>query len=135
VGGTPGPFLLGTFSGAAGAFAGVLGLRVGELDATAPNGLPGLGGAHGAIFTGFLPAGNATRIWARYYRAHESLCFLSLDQSTVGNMTAALEHVCKQIAPESDSHETRKALADAMLASAKDGARSVVQSKRSGWQN
>ena len=48
---------------------------------------------------------------------------LSLDQSTVANMTAALEHVCKQIAPESDSHETRKALADAMLASAKDGAR------------
>ena len=52
---------------------------------------------------------------------------LSLDQSTVANMTAALEYVCKQIAPESDSHETRKALADAMLASAKDGARSVVQ--------
>jgi hypothetical protein len=52
---------------------------------------------------------------------------LSLDQSTVANMTAALEYVCKQIPPESDSHETRKAIADAMLAGAKAGARSLPQ--------
>jgi hypothetical protein len=52
---------------------------------------------------------------------------LSLDQSTVANMTAALEYVCKQIPPESDSHETRKAIADAMLASAKAGTRSLIQ--------
>ena len=52
---------------------------------------------------------------------------LNLDQSTVANMTAALEYVCKQIPPESDSHETRKAIADAMLAGAKDGTRSLPQ--------
>ena len=52
---------------------------------------------------------------------------LSLDQSTVANMTAALEFVCKKIPPELDSHETRKAVADAMRASAESGARSLMQ--------
>jgi hypothetical protein len=52
---------------------------------------------------------------------------LSLDQSTVANMTAALEYICKQIPPKSDSHKTRKAIADAMLAGAKAGARSLPQ--------
>jgi hypothetical protein len=52
---------------------------------------------------------------------------LNLDQSTVANMTAALEFVCKQIPPESDSHEIRKAIADAMLASANAGTRSLIQ--------
>ena len=52
---------------------------------------------------------------------------LNLDQSTVANMTAALEYVCKKIPPESDSHETRKAIADAMMAAAKAGARSLPQ--------
>jgi hypothetical protein len=52
---------------------------------------------------------------------------LSLDQSTVANMTAALEYICKQIPPKNDSHETRKAIADAMLAGAKAGARSLPQ--------
>ena len=52
---------------------------------------------------------------------------LNLDQSTVANMTAALEYVCKQIRPESDNHETRKAIADAMLASANAGTRSLMQ--------
>ena len=33
---------------------------------------------------------------------------LTLDQTTVANMTAALEHVCKQIPPEKDSHVVRK---------------------------
>jgi hypothetical protein len=62
-------------------------------------------------------------------------------------MTAALEYVCKQIPPESDSHALRKAIADAMLAGAKTGVRSlpqlqeigsaklkeIVQPRRRGW--
>ena len=52
---------------------------------------------------------------------------LHLDQSTVANMTAALEYACKQIPPESDSYETRKAIADAMMAGANAGARSLPQ--------
>jgi hypothetical protein len=52
---------------------------------------------------------------------------LNLDQSTVANMTAALEYVCKRIPPEKDGHETRKAIADAMLAAAEAGARSLPQ--------
>ena len=55
------------------------------------------------------------------------MALLQLDQSTVANMTAALEYICKQIPPESDGHETRKAIADAMLAGAKGGARSLPQ--------
>jgi hypothetical protein len=58
---------------------------------------------------------------------------LSLDQSTVANMTAALEFVCKQIPPEKDSHETRKAVADAMLTSAQAGMRSLAQFQEIGF--
>ena len=73
---------------------------------------------------------------------------LTLDQTTVANMTAALEHVCKQIPPEKDSHVVRKAIADAMLAGANSGVRSlpqlqeigfaklkeIVQPKKRGWR-
>ena len=58
---------------------------------------------------------------------------LNLDQTTVANMTAALEHVCKQIPPERDSHETRKAIADAMLAGASSGTRSLPQLQEIGF--
>jgi hypothetical protein len=52
---------------------------------------------------------------------------LTLDQSTVANMTAALEFVCKRIPADVDSHDIRKAVADTMLASANAGTRSLAQ--------
>jgi hypothetical protein len=58
---------------------------------------------------------------------------LKLDQTTVANMTAALKYVCKQIPPERDSHETRKAIADAMLGGASSGARSLPQLRKIGF--
>lgn len=48
---------------------------------------------------------------------------LELDQNTVAVMTAALEHVCKKLPAEKDSHESRKRIADAILACANAGHR------------
>jgi hypothetical protein len=44
---------------------------------------------------------------------------IDFDQSTIANMTAAFDQVCKKIPPDKDNHETRKRIADAMVASAK----------------
>jgi hypothetical protein len=46
---------------------------------------------------------------------------IDLDQNTLANMTAALEHVCKRIPADKDSHEARKRIADTMIARAKTG--------------
>ena len=48
------------------------------------------------------------------------------DQSTMANMTAALEFVCKRIPTNKDSHATRKRIADAMVETAKAGNRGYV---------
>jgi hypothetical protein len=55
------------------------------------------------------------------------MTLLKLDQSTVANMTAALEFVCKRIPADKDSYAIRKAVADAMLADANAGKRSLAQ--------
>ncbi len=54
------------------------------------------------------------------------------DQSTMANMTAALEAVCKKIPAESDGHAVRKQLADAMIESANNGRRSFVDFQNAG---
>ena len=48
---------------------------------------------------------------------------IEFDQNTVANMTAALDYVCKRIPADRDSRETRKRVADAMIACAKAGSR------------
>jgi hypothetical protein len=107
----------------------MLSLHLGP-DAAAQDELPGLVEAirllqrplHGlTLLLGFADRSLHT------HEPQRSEMVLSLDQSTVANMTAALEYLCKQIPPESDSHESRKAIADAMLAGAKAGARSLPQ--------
>ena len=55
------------------------------------------------------------------------MTLLKLDQSTVANMTAALEFVCKRIPADLDSHDIRKAIADTMLDRANAGTRSLAQ--------
>ena len=71
---------------------------------------------------------------------------IEFDQSTLANMTAALEFVCKRIPKDTDTAETRKQIADEMIACAKSGRRSyadfqdagtkrlteIVRSRRSG---
>jgi len=50
---------------------------------------------------------------------------IEFDQNTMANMTAALEHVCNQLPPDKDSHETRKKIADGIVACAKAGRRTL----------
>lgn len=50
---------------------------------------------------------------------------IEFDQNTMANMTAALEYVCNQLPPDKDSHETRKKIADGIVACAKAGRRTL----------
>jgi cytosine/adenosine deaminase-related metal-dependent hydrolase len=51
---------------------------------------------------------------------------LEFDQSTLANMTAALEWVCKKIPSGQDTPEVRKQIADSLIACAKSGRRTYV---------
>ena len=46
---------------------------------------------------------------------------IEFDQTTMANMTAALEQICNRLPPDSDTHENRKRIADAMSAYAQSG--------------
>jgi len=59
---------------------------------------------------------------------------IEFDQSTIANMTAALEYVCKNIPRHEDHHETRKLIADAMIASARAGRRSLISFQEAGLE-
>jgi len=59
---------------------------------------------------------------------------IEFDQNTIANMTAALEHVCKRIPQDRDSHEIRKRIADAMVACGHDGRRSLVDFQSAGMK-
>ena len=54
------------------------------------------------------------------------------DQTTIANMTAALDHVCKKIPKERDSNELRKCIADELMRSARLGKRSVAELQAAG---
>ena len=57
-----------------------------------------------------------------------------LDQTTIANMTAALDAVCKKIPPERDSHELRKQIADAMIALAGERKRTFMDFQNAGLE-
>jgi hypothetical protein len=54
------------------------------------------------------------------------------DQSTIANMTAALDYVCKKIPAEHDSNELRKQIADELIRCARTGRRSVIDFQQAG---
>jgi hypothetical protein len=54
------------------------------------------------------------------------------DQTTIANMTAALEFVCKRIPADKDSTEIRKSIADAMIACGREGSRTLVDFQEAG---
>ena len=72
---------------------------------------------------------------------------IDFDQTTIANMTAALDQICKKIPPDKDTHETRKQIADAMIACAQSGRHTLsdfqevgrktlqglIQPPKSGW--
>jgi hypothetical protein len=59
---------------------------------------------------------------------------IEFDQNTVANMTAALDYVCKRIPADRDSRETRKRVADAMIACAKAGSRDYSDFQNVGFR-
>lgn len=48
------------------------------------------------------------------------------DQTTIANMTAALDFVCKKIPADKDSNELRKRVADELVRCARMGKRSLI---------
>jgi hypothetical protein len=56
------------------------------------------------------------------------------DQNTIANMTAALEFVCKKIPSEDDATDIRKQIANAIIASANEGRRSLTDFQNAGMK-
>ena len=59
---------------------------------------------------------------------------IEFDQNTMANMTAALEYVCNQLPADKDSHETRKRIADGIIACAKAGRRTLEDFQEAGLE-
>jgi hypothetical protein len=57
---------------------------------------------------------------------------IEYDQTTLANMTAALDSVCKKISVGQDSPELRRRIADAMIRVARDGRRTFVDFRAAG---
>jgi hypothetical protein len=57
---------------------------------------------------------------------------IEYDQTTLANMTAALDSVCKKLSASQDSPELRKRIADAMIKVARDGRRSFADFQMAG---
>jgi len=57
---------------------------------------------------------------------------IEFDQTTMGNMTAALEYCCNQLPADKDSHETRKRIGDGIVACAKAGRRTLEDFQEAG---
>jgi hypothetical protein len=54
------------------------------------------------------------------------------DQTTIANMTAALDYVCKKIPAANDSNELRKRIADELMRCARTGRRSLIDLQNAG---
>lgn len=57
---------------------------------------------------------------------------IEFDQSTIANMTAALEWACKKLPADKDNREVRKKIADAMVESARGGRRTYLDFQHAG---
>jgi hypothetical protein len=56
------------------------------------------------------------------------------DQTTIANMTAALDFVCKKIPAAKDSNELRKRIGDEMIRCARMGRRSLIDLQQAGMK-
>jgi hypothetical protein len=56
------------------------------------------------------------------------------DQSTIANMTAALDFVCKKIAADEDSNELRKRIAGELMRCALTGRHSLAELEKAGMK-
>ncbi len=55
------------------------------------------------------------------------------DQSTIANMTAALDFVCKEISADRDSNELRKRTADELMRCARTGRRRLIDLEQANY--
>jgi hypothetical protein len=60
------------------------------------------------------------------------LMLIEYDQTTLANMTAALDSVCKKLSAAQDCPELRKQIAAAMIKVARDGRRTFVDFQMAG---
>jgi hypothetical protein len=56
------------------------------------------------------------------------------DQTTIANMTAALDYVCKKIPADKDTNELRKRIGDELVRSARMGRRSLIDLQQAGMK-
>jgi hypothetical protein len=56
------------------------------------------------------------------------------DQTTIANMTAALDFVCKKIPADKDTDELRKRVADELIRCARTGRRSLLDLQQDGMK-
>jgi hypothetical protein len=56
------------------------------------------------------------------------------DQTTIANMTAALDFVCKKIPSDKDSNELRKRIGDELVRCARMGRRSLIDLQQAGMK-
>jgi hypothetical protein len=54
------------------------------------------------------------------------------DQTTIANMTAALDFVCKKIPADKDTNELRKRIGDELIRCARTGTRSLIDLQQAG---
>ena len=55
------------------------------------------------------------------------ISMLQFDQSTIANMTAALEYVCRKLPPDKDNPAIRKYIADEIMMAAHKGQVSLAE--------
>jgi hypothetical protein len=56
------------------------------------------------------------------------------DQTTIANMTAALDFICKKIPAAEDSNELRKRIGDELVRCARTGRRSLAELQQAGMK-
>jgi len=66
------------------------------------------------------------------HRTQNQSMLIDLDQTTIANMTAALDYVCENIPADRDSNELRKRIADELIRCAHLGKRSVIDLQGAG---
>jgi len=60
------------------------------------------------------------------------MSIIEFDQTTIANMTAALDFVCKRIPPERNNAEMRKLIAAELIQCARSGKRNLAELQNAG---
>ncbi len=69
-----------------------------------------------------------------FHNLFGGVMLIEYDQTTLANMTAALDSVCKKISADRDCPELRKRIANAMIKVAGDGQRTFIDFQTAGMK-